>query len=82
MRLTTSSAFIRFTGANHTSDRTRLDDWVERLVHWNSLGIREVDFFVHQNMELESPLLAAYFIERMNERLGLGLMVPRTLIDQ
>jgi len=79
MRLTTPSAFIRFTGANHPSDRTRLDDWVERLVHWNNLGIREVDFFVHQNMELESPLLAAYFIERMNERLGLGLTVPRTL---
>jgi uncharacterized protein YecE (DUF72 family) len=79
MRLTTPSAFIRFTGANHASDRTRLDDWVERLVHWDSLGIREVDFFVHQNMELESPLLAAYFIGKMNERLGLGLKVPRTL---
>jgi hypothetical protein len=52
---------------------------VERLVHWDSLGIQEVDFFVHQNMELESPLLAAYFIGKMNERLGLGLKVPRTL---
>jgi len=79
MRLTTPSAFVRFTGANHASDRTRLDDWVERLVHWDSLGIREVDFFVHQNMELESPLLAAYFIDKTNERLGLGLKVPRTL---
>jgi uncharacterized protein YecE (DUF72 family) len=79
MRLTTPSAFIRYTGANHPSDRTRLDDWIDRLVEWDSLGIREVDFFVHQNMELESPLLAAYFIGRMNERLGLGLKVPATL---
>ena len=79
MRLTTPSAFIRFTGANHASDRIRLDDWVERLVHWSRLGIREVDFFVHQNMELESPLLAAYFIKKMNERLGLGLRIPTTL---
>ena len=79
MRLTTPSAFIRFTGANHPSDRTRLDDWVDRLEHWAAIGIREVDFFVHQNMELESPLLAAYFIEQMNERLGLGLKVPTPL---
>lgn len=79
MRLTTPSAFIRYTGANHPSDRTRLDDWIDRLVEWDRLGIREVDFFVHQNMELESPLLAAYFIERMNERLGLGMKIPSTI---
>lgn len=79
MRLTTPSAFVRYTGANHPSDRTRLDDWVNRLVEWDRLGIHEVDFFVHQNMELESPLLAAYFIGKMNERLGMGLRVPTTL---
>lgn len=79
MRLTTPSVFIRYTGANHASDYTRLADWVERLVHWSELGIKEIDFFVHQNMEVESPLLAAYFIEKMNERLGLSLSVPHTL---
>ena len=77
MRLTTPSAFIRYTGANHASDYARLDDWVERLVQWAKLGIEEIDFFVHQNMEVESPLLAAYFIEKVNQRLGLSIPVPR-----
>jgi uncharacterized protein YecE (DUF72 family) len=79
MRLTTPSVFIRYTGANHPSDYTRLDDWVDRLEYWVSLGLKEIDFFVHQNMELESPLLAAYFVEKMNIRLGLDLKVPETL---
>ena len=34
MRLTTPSAFIRYVGANHPSDYTRLDDWVERIENW------------------------------------------------
>lgn len=79
MRLTTPSVFIRYTGANHASDYTRLDDWIDRLEYWVSLGLKEIDFFVHQNMELESPLLAAYFVKKMNERLGLDLKVPETL---
>ena len=79
MRLTTPSVFIRYTGANHESDYTRLDDWVDRLEKWVNLGLKEIDFFVHQNMELESPLLAAYFVEKMNERLGLNLKIPETL---
>ena len=79
MRLTTPSVFVRYTGANHESDYTRLDDWVDRLEYWVSLGLKEIDFFVHQNMELESPLLAAYFIEKMNERLNLDLKIPETL---
>lgn len=79
MRLTTPSVFIRYTGANHSSDYTRLDDWVDRLEKWAEMGLQEIDFFVHQNMEKESPLLAAYFIEKMNERLGLNHRVPETL---
>jgi len=33
-------------------------------------------FFVHQNIELESPLLSAYFIEKMNKAFDLDLKVP------
>lgn len=80
MRLTTPSAFIRYVGANDPdSDRSRLDDWVERLKSWVDLGIEEVHFFVHQNHELESPLLAAEFIRKLNKALGLKLKVPVTL---
>ncbi|GAL67121.1 DUF72 domain-containing protein [Jejuia pallidilutea] len=76
MRLTNTTAFIRYVGANHQSDYTRLDDWVERLKHWKDMGIKEIDFFIHQNIEKESPLLSAYFIEKINRVLGCNLTIP------
>ena len=80
MRLTTPKAFIRYVGANDPqSDRERLDDWIIRLKSWIDLGIRDIYFFVHQNIELESPFLSAYFIEKLNHQLGLALQIPQLL---
>lgn len=79
MRLTSDAAFVRYVGANASSDYTRLDDWVKKIVSWRSLGLRKLYFFVHQNKEVESPLLAAYFIKKLNEALGLSLKIPKTL---
>ena len=78
MRLTTPIAFIRYVGANdQQSDRERLDDWVNRLSLWVTEGLRNIYFFVHQNIEMESPLLSAYFIEKLNKELKLTLHVPK-----
>lgn len=77
MRLTNNNAFIRYVGANHKSDYSRLDDWVERLATWKEQGIGEVDFFVHQNIEKASPLLSAHFIKNANEKLGTNLIIPK-----
>lgn len=79
MRLTTPYAFIRYVGANHKSDYRRLDDWLERIKLWRSLGLQELYFFVHQNIEEESPLLSAYFIKKLNDEFTLDLKVPETL---
>ena len=76
MRLTNSVAFIRYVGANHPSDVQRLDDWIERIKKWRKEGLEKLYFFVHQNTELESPLLATYFIEKLNKELKLDLKVP------
>jgi uncharacterized protein YecE (DUF72 family) len=77
MRLTTPQAFIRYVGANDPqSDRERLDDWIARLKVWVDQGLRDIYFFVHQNIELESPFLSAYFIERLNTEFGLDLKIP------
>lgn len=76
MRLTNSSAFVRFVGTNLEIDYLRLDEWVERLKHWKQQGIKEINFFVHQDIEKESPLLAAYFINRINAELGMDLQIP------
>ncbi|WP_242204718.1 DUF72 domain-containing protein [Aestuariivivens insulae] len=76
MRLTNATAFVRYVGANHKTDYSRLDDWVERLKLWKSEGIKEIDFFIHQNIEKESPLLSAYFIKQINTELGYNLKIP------
>jgi uncharacterized protein YecE (DUF72 family) len=76
MRMTTSTAFIRFNGANHETDYTRLDDWINRLEQWISMGLQNIYFFVHQNIEKASPLLSAHFIKKANERFGSNLHIP------
>lgn len=81
MRLTGPVAFIRYVGANHSSDIQRLDDWVERLKTWKEQGLQKLYFFVHQNVELESPLLAAHFIEKLNKELSLDLKIPNKKDD-
>ncbi|MEW4924451.1 DUF72 domain-containing protein [Algibacter sp. 2305UL17-15] len=76
MRLTNGTAFVRYVGANHPTDYSRLDDWVKRLKTWKDQGIKEIDFFIHQNIEKESPLLSAYFIKQLNSELGYSLTIP------
>ena len=76
MRLTNATAFVRYVGANHSSDYNRLDDWIERIKLWTEQGIKEIDFFIHQNIEKESPLLSAYFIKQLNSQLGYNLKIP------
>ena len=76
MRLTTDTAFIRYVGANADSDYTRLDDWIERLKVWEKEGLKNLYFFVHQNVEKASPLLSAYFIEAINKEFKTEIHVP------
>lgn len=76
MRLTNDEAFIRFVGANHPMDYDRLDDWVQRLKEWHGQGLRKIRFFIHQNVEECSPLLASYFIEKLNKALETNLHIP------
>ncbi|MFT5884202.1 MAG: hypothetical protein ACI9IP_000657 [Arcticibacterium sp.] len=76
MRLTTPVAFIRYVGANHPTDYPRLDDWLDRIESWREAGLEKLYFFVHQNMEKESPLLSKYFIEKYNDRFNGNLRGP------
>lgn len=76
MRLTSPIAFVRYVGANYESDYSRLDGWLERIKQWRAEGLQSLYFFVHQNVEKESPLLSAYFIEKLNKAFDLTLKVP------
>lgn len=79
MRLTSRDVVVRYVGANHGSDYARLDEWLERIQRWSEQGMKNLYFFVHQNLERESPHLSAYLIERLNSELGFELTVPKTL---
>lgn len=79
MRLTSDTAFIRYVGANAPSDYGRLEDWIKKIAGWRSLGLKRLYFFVHQNVEKESPVLAAHFIKGINKQFGLLLNIPKTL---
>ena len=81
MRLTNDEAFVRYVGANHETDYTRLDDWMKRLSTWKDQGINQIHFFVHQNLEVESPLLSKYFIKELNTHIGTQLGLPNHLSD-
>ena len=76
MRLTNSSCFVRFTGANHSSDVTRIDDWFDRLTLWKDQGINQINFFVHQTIEKDLQMLSARLITKINEGWGHNLNVP------
>lgn len=82
MRLTTPVAFVRYVGANHPSDLPRLEEWVERITDWKKQGLEKLYFFVHQNIEKESPLLSSYFIEKLNEAIGTELKLPARQVTQ
>ena len=83
MRLTTPTAFIRFVGCNVDEiDRKRIDDWVDRIEKWYKEGLQHLYFFVHQNVEVSSPLFTAYLTEKLNERLDLHLHVPQMAGEQ
>tara|TARA_R110002049_G_scaffold144404_3_gene306647 strand:- start:1359 stop:2255 length:897 start_codon:yes stop_codon:yes gene_type:complete len=81
MRLTNNEAFIRYVGANHKSDADRLEDWVDKLCSWKEMGLKNIHFFIHQNLELKSPLLSATFIKSLNKKMGSNLSIPKTLLN-
>jgi uncharacterized protein YecE (DUF72 family) len=78
MHLSTPECFIRFVGNSlHTSDYTRIDDWVQRIKVWMEQGLEKCYFFMHQHEELHSPELIKYLIEQLNKHCGTTLTPPR-----
>lgn len=81
-RLTTPSAFIRFTGCNMDEmDRARMDDWLERIAAWKEQGLQNLYFFVHQNFEVSSPMLSGYFVQQLNAKFGTDLKIPDVYVN-
>ena len=73
MRLTSTVAFVRYVSANDDSDEKRLNDWLDIIEDWRANGLQQLYFFIHQNLELESPMIATQFIQKVNTRFNLDL---------
>lgn len=77
MRLTTTEAFVRFVGNDlHQTDYSRVDQWVQRIHRWMQQGLTRLYFFMHENTEVYSPVLAKYAIEQLNKHCNAGLTEP------
>ncbi|MDB5227632.1 MAG: hypothetical protein JWN78_1825 [Bacteroidota bacterium] len=82
-RLTTKTAFVRFTGNDlHPSDFTRLDEWVKRCTSWLEHGLEKLYFFVHTPEKHLCPELSYYFIKQLNKNAGTKIPLPKPLIDK
>jgi len=77
MRLTTGEAFVRFVGNDlDPTDYTRVDQWINRIKQWMDAGLSRVYFFLHENEEVHSPVIAKYAVEQFNKVCGTDLSVP------
>jgi uncharacterized protein YecE (DUF72 family) len=77
MHLTIPKTFVRFVGNSlHSTDYTRLDEWVDRIKLWLSKGLEELYFFMHMHDEAKSPELTVYLIEQLNKKCNLNLNNP------
>lgn len=80
MGLTTPEAFIRFVGNSlHPTDRTRIDDWVQRIKQWFDQGLETLHFFMHMHDERYSPELSVYLVDQLNKECGLNIPRPQLL---
>ena len=77
MRLTTKEAFIRFVGNDlHPTDYTRVEAWAKRISTWMTAGLERLYFFLHENEEVHSPVIAKYAIQQLNKYCGTTLPEP------
>lgn len=77
MRLTTREAFIRFVGNDlHPTDYTRVDQWIQRIKTWMDSGLQRVYFYLHENEEVHSPVIAQYAVQQFNKHCGTALAEP------
>ncbi len=77
MQLTVSKAFIRYVGnGTHSSDYTRIDEWIDRIKLWIDNGIEEIYFFMHLQDEQNFPEISGYMIDKLNDVCGLNIRRP------
>lgn len=74
--LTSTKVLVRFIGNDlHPTDHFRIQDWVSRLHDWISLGLEQVEFFVHEPHDVNAPDLIRDFTESLNQECDLNIRI-------
>ncbi|MCU0433224.1 MAG: DUF72 domain-containing protein [Bacteroidia bacterium] len=82
-RLTTTTAFIRFTANDlHPTDFPRTQHWATQIAHWQTQGLETLYFFVHSPSHALMPKLTRYAAEVFNQLPGIQLTPCRFLDEQ
>jgi uncharacterized protein YecE (DUF72 family) len=82
-RLTTTSAFIRFTANDlHPTDFPRTDAWTAQLQKWLNGGLETIYFFVHSPSHALMPKLVRYAAEKLNTISGIQLQSCKFLEEE
>ncbi len=80
MGVSTDTVMVRFVGnALHTTDYSRIDDWVTRINFWFKKGLKEVYFFTHEPDNVLAPQLAVYLFEKLNQYPDIDVRGPKLL---
>ncbi len=78
MRLSTPTAMVRFVGNSlHPTDFSRIDEWIERIRHWQQEGLVSIYFFPHEPDNIQAPELAAYILKKWSKYSDVKVRGPK-----
>lgn len=60
LKLTNSTAFIRFLAYKHSTDFDRINDWAKLIKFWQAKGMKEIYFMLHFSDGDEEPEILEY----------------------
>lgn len=64
-------SMLRFIGNElHPSDYSRAQDWTQRFLAWQKLGLRQLFLFIHEPDDILAPEMTSYFLEQLSRAGG------------
>ncbi len=69
LKLTNSTAFIRFLSYNHPTDFERINDWINLIKFWQQKGLKEIYFMLHFADGEKEPPIVKYTKEIFEKRI-------------
>ena len=83
MALTSNTTMIRFVGNDlHSTDYSRLDEWVSKLNSWRSHGLQKIYFFPHEPDNINAPEISRYLYQRIKKFDNFKVRGPQMLDQQ